>query len=197
MIKNIVLKCNKCGKSHTLSVGANADIQSLQDALARFTIPKCADKAFAAVTKLSKLIPEKEYLIFSQNHADALAAIDYDLISESLRMFNLPENAAQMQPVAESNFVKHRALANLTGSYSIFCLRICPICKKPHQSLALVLNYNSKKEVFFSKDACLKCGAPLTLVSDENCGFCNEGMKTIFNCDCGNYLTAEKISFTN
>lgn len=204
MVKTVSFKCNKCGKTHTFTVGAR-NIATLQDAIEG--VPeRDADKLLEAVNRMLMNKSEAQRTTFmTMNKADPMSMINYDICGASLSLFEAEDVKAmyaKYTPEQTDRLNKSMAMwesvVNGEGFIAFDAIFYCRRCKKLTQGMFLkVRSVDDKKERTYQfAPKCKLCGNDLLLVDDANMGYLFEGLTARAPCpDCGGKLKVTDIRF--
>lgn len=208
MSKIITLKCHDCLNKATFKVGADSDMQSLKDAVARLKDKKETEKILAMMVSIESKKPRYQHYNFYLNHAEYLTNINYDLFPGTVHMFKPEELEANtaytrlmVPPVSDKIKVsknKWAMAAALEGTLAFNGIFYCRKCEKFENRLFIRVRYldGKKENIYILPNRCSSCGEPMQLVNDDNCGFVHEGMETIGKCDvCGSYFKVDGVTF--
>ena len=208
MSKIITLKCPDCLATKSFKVGADSDLQTLKDAVARVTEERDSKDLLSLLGRVESKKPKSALYNFYINHAEYLTNINYALFG-GVHMFTKEtlEGCAEYTrlmapPVSDKiRLSKHKwaVAAAIEGVLAFNGIFYCRKCGTFENRLFIRVRYlDGKKEIIYVlPQRCHKCGDHMQLVDDDNCGFIHEGLETIGKCDaCGGHYKVETVSFS-
>lgn len=207
MKKTVVLRCPKCGNTHTFTVGAGAELGAWRDVYAVIPDKKEGDKITEILVKLSEKRNKAEMRELTRNQADALNNIYYDVLGEdSIKLFT-EEHAAECaacindkaKESIDSSREKWQAAARKEGLIAFEAIYFCPKTRTPKQGMHVSLRYKDDKQrdnVIVLRNKCDDCSSAPVLLDDCDAGFMHEGLPTAAYCkDCSVPLEVDSVSF--
>ena len=203
MIKTVSFKCEKCGKTHTFTVGAR-DIATLQDAVDNIPA-RDSDKLLEAVNRMLLNKSEAQRTAFMMNNADALSMINYDSCGTYINLFEAEDvkNAySRYTPEQITRLNKSMGMwadAQLAEGFVAFdAIFYCRKCKKLQQGVYLkVRSVDDRKERTYQYvQKCKYCNNELILINEANMGYLFEGLTSRAPCpDCGGKIVVTDVRF--
>lgn len=207
MSKIITMKCHDCLNKKSFKVGADADLQTLKDALARVKDKKDTKDILDILVGVEAKKPKALQYNFYLNHAEYLTNINYEVFG-GVHMFKrdtIESNEAyaklMVPPVSDKIKIsknKWAMAASIEGTLAFNGIFYCRKCQTFENRLYIRIRYidGKKENIYVLPNRCGKCGEQMQLVDDDNCGFVHEGMETIGKCDvCGSYFKIDGVTF--
>lgn len=205
MVKTVILRCSACGKTYKYNVGAGTQFATWHDVAVRITDKKEYEKLLETYMKISNQRSKAEMLAFSENPAEVLNNICYDLCADESRKLLAEEGEGTdekyfgekaKETVAESR-AKWEAVMQSEGIIAFEGMYLCPKTQhiRPGIHLSMRWRDDKKDKTYTYVNKCDECNAAMTLLDDQNVGFMHEGCPTVGRCECGKTLVIDSVSF--
>lgn len=206
MIKVVTLRCPECGNTYSFNVGADSKFATWHDVAASLNDKKEYGKLLEAYSKIIDSKSKAEMNDFSQNRAESLYNIRYDLCGEeSVKLLDVENDeqvAAYFNDGAKNSIVasseKWEAVAKKEGVIAFQAMYLCPKTHNVKQGIHLSMHWldGNKAKTYTYRNNCGDCGNAMTLLDDGNVGFMHEDCPTVARCEkCKANLVVDKVSF--